>query len=112
MYRILSIKIWYDDKVEPPLIVSLLSVVYMCTVRSQCSFSPSHTNPREVVQLDATIRATCGKHTSISLSKSVGKVPLRAFGEDKVEVRQCCLILCECTVLNFQGHRLCEFAGC
>ena len=42
--------------------------------------------------------------------KSAWKVFLRAFGEDKAKIRQYCLILCECTVLDFQCHRLCELA--
>ena len=85
MYHILCIKILYDDKVESPVLLPN-STVQMCTVRSWCPLSPSHTNPRKVVQLDATICAVCGKHSSISLSKSVWKVPLRALGEDEAEV--------------------------
>ena len=44
--------------------------------------------------------------------KSVWKVFLRAFGEDKAKIRQCCFIFCDCTVLDFQGHRLSKLAGC
>ena len=111
MYRILCIKILYDDKVESPVHLPN-SMVQMGTVGPQCLLASSHTNPREMVQLDTTISAVCSENSSIHLFECVWKVFLRAFGEDKPKVRQCRLILCECTVLYFQGHRLCELAGC
>ena len=112
MYRILQFKILCDDKVESPVVHLLHSVIQMCTVRLWGALSPSDSITREVAQLDATIGTVAGKYSSIHLSESVGKVPLRAFGRDKTEIRQFCLIFSERTVLNFQCHRLCELAGC
>ena len=112
MYHILSIKILCDDKVVSPVIDLLHSAIKMCTVGLRSAPSPSDSVPREVVQLDATIGAVQSEHSSIHLSEPVGKVSLRAFRGDETEIRQYCLVLSECTVLNFQGHRLCEFTGC
>ena len=86
LYHILHIKILCDDKVESPVIHLLHSVVQMCTVGSRGASSPSHSIPREVAQLDATIGAVCGEHSSIYLSELVGKVFLRAFGRDEAEI--------------------------
>ena len=66
MYHNLRIKILYDDKVEPPVFLPN-SMVQMCTVSSRSPLSPSHTNPREMAQLNATICAVCGEQTSIQL---------------------------------------------
>ena len=85
-YHILCIKILCDDKVKSPVIHLLHSVVQMCTVRSWSALSPSHSIPREVAQLDATIGAVCSEHSSIYLSEPVRKVSLRAFGRDKAEI--------------------------
>ena len=104
-YHILCIKILCDDKVESPVVHLLHSVVQMCTVRSRGALSPSHSIPREVAQLDATIGAVCSEHSSIYLSELVGKVSLGAFGRDKAEARQHFFISSECTVLDFQCHR-------
>ena len=112
MYRIFSFKILCDDKVESPFIRRLHSAVQVCTVWSRGPLSPKDAKPREVVQLDAAIVAIFGEHSSFQRFKYVRKVTLRAFGEDKAEVRQYCFIFCECTVLDFQRHRLCELAGC
>ena len=111
MYRILGIKILYDDKVESPVLLPN-SMVQMCTVGSRCLLASGNTNPREMAQLDATICAVCSEHSTVHLSKSVWKVFLRALGEDEAEVRQYCFILCQCTVLDFQCHRFCELARC
>ena len=112
MYHILHIKILCDDKVESPVMHPLHSAIQMCTIRPWDALSPSDSIPREVAQLDATIGTVTGKHSSINLCEPVGKVPLRAFGRDKTEIRQFFLIFYECAVLNFQCHRLCELAGC
>ena len=85
-YHILHIKILCDDKVKSPVIHLLHSVVQMCTVRSRGALSPSHSIPREVAQLDATIGAVCSEHSSSHLSELVGKVFLRAFGRDEAEI--------------------------
>ena len=84
----------------------------MCTIGPWGPLSPSNPKPREVAQLDATIGTVQGEYSFIYLSEPVGKILLRAFGIDKAEVTQCCVMLSECTVLNFQCHRLCELAGC
>ena len=112
MYRILYVKILRDDKVVSPVIRLLHSVVQMCTVGPWSPLSPSNSKPRKVVQLDATIGTVCGKHSSIHWPELVGKTPLRAFGRDKAEAGQCCLIFSECTMLYFQCHRFHELAGC
>ena len=112
MYRILRVKILCDDKVESPVIHLLHSVKQMCTVKPRGALSPSDSIPREMAQLDATIGTVAGKHSSIHLSEPVGKVLLGAFGGDKTEIRQFCLIFSECAVLNFQCCRLRELAGC
>ena len=112
MYRIFSIKILCENKVVSPVIHLLHSVVQMCTVGLWGPLSPGDSVPREVTQLDATIGTVCGKHSSIHWPELVGKTPLRAFGRDKAEARQCCLIFSECTMLYFQCHRFHELAGC
>ena len=112
MYRIHCIKILCDDKVVSPVIHLLHSAVAMSTVCLWSTRFPSDSKPREVTQLNAAIGAVCSEHPTIHLSEPVGKVSLGAFCRDKAETRQCCLILSECTMLDFQGHRLCEFAGC
>ena len=101
LYRILCIKILCDDKIVPPVVHLLHSVVQMCTVRSWSLLSPSHSIPREVAQLDATIGAVCGEYSSLHLSKPVGKVLLRTLGRDKVQARQNFIIFSESTVLDF-----------
>jgi len=112
MYRVHCIKILCDDKVVSPVIHLLCRAVAMSTVCLWSTHFPSDSKPREVAQLNAAIGAVCSEHPTIHLSEPVGKVSLGAFCRDKAETRQCCLILSECTVLDFQGHRLCEFAGC
>ena len=112
MYRILHVKILRDDKVVSPVIRLLHSVVQMCTVGPWSPLSPSDSKPREVVQLDATIGTVCGKHSSIQLSESVGKIPLGATGRDKAEAGKCCIIFLKCTMLYFQCHWFCKLAGC
>ena len=112
MYHIFSIEILCEDKVVSPVIRLFLSIVQMCTVSPWSLLSSSDSKPREVAQLDATVRAVSGEHSSIHTSEPVGKFLLRASGGDKAEVRQCCIILFECTVLNFQCHRFCEPAWC
>ena len=57
MYCIFGLKILCDDKVESPFIHLPHSVVQMCTVGPWGLLSPGHSIPREVAQLDATIRA-------------------------------------------------------
>ena len=109
MYHILCIKILYDDEVKSPVHLPN-SMVQMCTVGPWCLLASGNINPREMVQLDTTISAVCSEYSSIHLFKCVWKMFLRAFGEDKAKVRQCCFIFCDCTVLDFQGHRLCELA--
>ena len=111
MYHILCLKVLCDDKVESPLIHLLHSVVQMCTVGSWSPLSPSDSKSGEVAQLNATIGAVCGEYSSFHLSEPVRKVLLRAFSRHKGELRQSCLIFSECTVLNFQCHRLRELAG-
>ena len=110
-YLIVCTKILCDDKVESPVILLLHGTVQMCTVIPWGLLFPSDSNPREVAQLDATIGAMRGEHSSIQLLKPVGKVLLRAFGRNKAELRQYCLIF-ECTMLDFQCDWLCELAGC
>ena len=80
IHRILCFEIWYDDKVESPLIIHLLSVVHMSTVGSWCLLASCNTNSRKVFQFDATIGAVFGEHSSTHLFKSVWEVFLRAVG--------------------------------
>ena len=111
MYRIFNIEILCENKVVSPVICLLHGVVQMCTVGLRSPISPCDSKPREVAQLYATIRTVRGKHSSIQLSEPVGKTPLGAFGRDKAEAGQHCLIL-ECTVLDFECHGFCELVGC
>ena len=112
MYHILCIQILCDHKVESWFIHLLHSVVQMSTVWSWGPTFPSDSNSREVVQLYAAVGAVYSEHSSNHLSELVGKVSLRTFCRDEAETRQCCLFLSECAVLDFQGHRLCEFTWC
>ena len=61
------------------------SMVQMCTIQPWSILAPSNTNSREVVQLDATIGAVFGKHSTIQLLKAVGKILLGTLGRDKAE---------------------------
>ena len=61
MYRIFGLKILCDDKVESPFVHLLHSVIQMCTVGPWGPLSANDNIPREVAQLDATIRAVCGE---------------------------------------------------
>ena len=91
LYLIFCLKVLCDSKVEPQIFNLTFGVVQIRTVISLGALSSTDPDPRKVVQFYATIGAVCAEYSSFQLSELVGKVPLRAFGGNKVEVRQCFL---------------------